>query len=136
MRKTKTVYLFDNNGIFVGTDIAWESWDLNGTYLIPANSTEVAPMEIPEGCFAKWDRFKWNLGNIPEPELKSEQKPSVTWEQIRSQRNYLLSQTDWIFAPDVNISNKEAWLAYRQALRDLPQKFEEPLLIEWPKKPQ
>ena len=59
-----------------------------------------------------------------------------TWDQIRSQRNYLLSQTDWIFAPDVTLTNKEAWLTYRQALRDLPQSFEDPSEVIWPTKPE
>ena len=47
MRKTKTVYSFTDEGVFTGTDIAFESWDLNGVFLLPANSTEVAPPEIP-----------------------------------------------------------------------------------------
>ena len=135
MRKTKTVYSFDNNGVFVGTDIAFESWDLNGVFLLPANSTEVAPLNIPEGYFAKWNGSEWEFENIPEPEPTPEFEPTLTWEQIRSQRNYHLSQTDWIFAPDVTLKNKEAWLTYRQALRDLPQNFETPEEVVWPEKP-
>ena len=57
------------------------------------------------------------------------------WKMIRSKRNVLLSQTDWIFAPDVTLKNKEAWLTYRQALRDLPEKFEKPEEVIWPKVP-
>lgn len=137
MRKTKIVYSFDNNGVFVGTDIAWESWDLNGVFLLPANSTEVAPTDIPEGYFAKWTGSKWEFESIPEPEPtpEPEPEPPLTWDQIRSQRNYLLSQTDWIFAPDVTLKNKEDWLTYRQALRDIPQTFQTPEGVVWPTKP-
>jgi hypothetical protein len=136
MRKTKTVYSFDNNGVFVGTDIAWESWDLNGVFLLPANSTEVAPADIPEGYFAKWDGSEWEFESIPEPVPTSEPETPITWESIRSQRNYLLSQTDWIFAPDVTLDNKEAWLTYRQTLRDVPEIFTKPEKVVWPQKPQ
>ena len=134
MRKTKTVYSFDDNGIFLGTDLAWESWDLNGTFLLPANSTEVAPSEIIEGHFAKWNGSQWELEIIPEPELVEELEP-ITWETIRTQRNYLLSQTDWIFAPDVTLKNKEAWITYRQSLRDLTNTFKNPEEVVWPEKP-
>jgi hypothetical protein len=138
MRKTKTVYSFTDEGIFAGTDVAFESWDLNGVFLLPANSTEVAPPEIPEKFFAKWNGSKWELEIIPEPEPtpEPELEPPLTWDQIRSQRNYLLSQTDWIFAPDVTLKNKEAWLTYRQALRDIPQTFSTPEEVVWPTKPE
>ena len=137
MRKTKTVYSFTDEGIFAGTDIAWESWDLNGRFLLPANSTEVAPPEIPEGYFAKWNGSQWDLESIPEPEPapEPEPEPPLAWEQIRSERNYLLSQTDWIFAPDVALKNKEAWLTYRQALRDVTSTFKAPEEVVWPQKP-
>lgn len=41
---------------------------------------------------------------------------------LRNHRDYLLSKSDWVMAPDVfpTIANKEDWIAYRQALRDLP----------------
>jgi hypothetical protein len=136
MRKTKTVYSFDDNGVFAGSDIAFESWDLNGIFLIPANSTEVAPKDIPKGKFAKWNGKDWSFENIPEPTPTSEPELSLTWDQIRSQRNYLLSQTDWIFAPDVTLKNKEAWLTYRQSLRDIPSTFKSPEEVIWPEKPQ
>lgn len=139
MRNTKTVYLFTDNGSFVGADIAWESWDLDGTFLLPANSTEIAPSEIPEGYFAKWNGSRWELESIPtpqiEPALESEPKLFLTWEQIRFQRNYLLSNTDWIFAPDVTLKNREVWLTYRQTLRDIPNNFSTPAEVIWPEKP-
>jgi hypothetical protein len=70
------------------------------------------------------------------PPTAPELEPPVTWDQIRSQRNYLLSQTDWIFAPDVTLKNKEVWLTYRQALRDITQGLTDPIDAAWPIKPE
>jgi hypothetical protein len=139
MRKTKIVYSFTDEGVFIGTDIAWESWDLDGTFLLPANSTDIAPPQIPAGYVARWNDSQWNLEIIPldtEPALEFNSDPEpITWEQIRSERNYLLSQTDWIFAPDVILKNKEAWITYRQALRNIPQTYTEVTAIIWPVAP-
>ena len=59
-----------------------------------------------------------------------------TWEQIRSKRDALLKDSDWSVASDATPKpSKEAWLTYRQALRDLPQSFSEPSEVVWPNKP-
>ena len=41
---------------------------------------------------------------------------------LRRYRDILLSQSDWVMTADVfaSLSNKSDWIAYRQALRDLP----------------
>ncbi len=41
------------------------------------------------------------------------------WQQIRAWRNQQLAATDWTQLSDSPL-DKEAWAAYRQALRDLP----------------
>jgi hypothetical protein len=61
---------------------------------------------------------------------------SPTWEQVRNRRNESLKETDWAALPDVNVSTKEAWLTYRQALRDIPSAFKTPEEVVWPEKPQ
>ena len=43
----------------------------------------------------------------------------VTWEQVRSDRDKELEDTDWRAGKDRTMS--QAWKDYRQALRDLPQ---------------
>lgn len=48
-------------------------------------------------------------------EANNEQK----WEQIRLWRNAELKNTDWTQITDSPV-DKDAWAAYRQALRDLP----------------
>lgn len=66
-------------------------------------------------------------------------KPSVippTWEEIKKKRDVLLKDSDWSVAADANPKpSKEAWLNYRQALRDVPQNFSDPSKVIWPKTP-
>jgi hypothetical protein len=54
-------------------------------------------------------------------------------EQMRQERNRLLSASDWTQVPDAP-TDKAAWAAYRQALRDIT---ELPLWpeVEWPVAP-
>ena len=60
-----------------------------------------------------------------------------TWEQIRSQRDAFLTASDWAAFPDATPKpSKEAWIAYRQALRDLPQTFSSPEEVVFPNKPE
>jgi hypothetical protein len=56
---------------------------------------------------------------------------------LRNQRNVLLSQCDWTQLPDADLTDKEkeAWLKYRQALRDLPTQFTDLTKLKFPKKP-
>jgi len=63
--------------------------------------------------------------------------PAPTWEQIRAQRDGLLKDSDWSVAGDATPKpSKEAWLTYRQTLRDIPQNFENPSEVVWPEKPE
>ena len=64
------------------------------------------------------------------PAYIAEQK----WNEIRSKRNSLLSQSDWTQLEDSR-ENKEAWATYRQELRDIPQTFSTPETVVWPSKP-
>ncbi len=59
------------------------------------------------------------------------------WEQVRHRRDYLVSKTDFTQMPDSPLSaeQKQAFADYRQALRDLPQKFDNPDDVIWPDKP-
>ena len=55
------------------------------------------------------------------------------WSAIRTQRNALISATDWRVLPDQPVS--QPWLDYRQALRDLPANTDDPSNPTWPTKP-
>ena len=47
------------------------------------------------------------------------------WFNFREKRDRLLKASDWTQMPDspLSESKKAEWAAYRQALRDLPQKW-------------
>ncbi|MBP47126.1 MAG: hypothetical protein CMH53_04240 [Myxococcales bacterium] len=49
-------------------------------------------------------------------------------------RQGLLQASDWTQLPDVPV-DKPAWATYRQALRDITEQQDYPLLIDWPEAP-
>lgn len=58
-------------------------------------------------------------------------------QQVREERNQLLSSTDWTQLNDTPLDNtaKVAWTSYRQALRDVPSQPGFPRNVVWPVKP-
>jgi hypothetical protein len=44
----------------------------------------------------------------------------IAFEALRAERDARLAKSDFVMFPDVQVPNKDAWLSYRQALRDLP----------------
>lgn len=59
---------------------------------------------------------------------------TLTWKEVRSRRNNLLSTSDYSQLPDFP-GDKEAWAVYRKQLRDIPQTFTQPKDVVWPVKP-
>ena len=55
-------------------------------------------------------------------------------KELREERNDLLMETDYIMVSDYPHTNKQAWIDYRKALRDLPQTADL-TNIEYPTKP-
>ena len=47
----------------------------------------------------------------------------MDWEEVRTWRNGLLSESDWTQGSDSPLTEekKAEWITYRQALRDLPE---------------
>jgi hypothetical protein len=84
-----------------------------------AENGEVVPVDFPE--YQEWLSSSNNISN---------------WAIVRSRRDQLLKDSDWAIMSDATPKpSKEAWLSYRQALRDLPEKFEKPEQVVWPKIP-
>lgn len=54
--------------------------------------------------------------------------------QVRADRNDRLAACDWTQLPDSPVDG-QAWLAYRQALRDLTKQAGFPQTVEWPAAP-
>lgn len=63
-----------------------------------------------------------------------ERESGINWNLIRTKRNRLLKTSDHKVMPDYP-SDKEVWSAYRQALRDIPQKYADPNKVLWPEQP-
>lgn len=57
------------------------------------------------------------------------------WSTVRFERARRLLASDWTQLPDVPLSTKEVWAAYRQALRDITEQLD-PFNIVWPTAPQ
>jgi hypothetical protein len=64
------------------------------------------------------------------PDATNEQK----WDQIKNWRNAQLAASDWTMHTDAP-TDKVAWAAYRQALRDLPAQGGSADDLEFPTKP-
>ena len=73
--------------------------------------------------------------NLTTEELNSRTSDAVSnSEKMRTQRNNLLAETDWMALSDVTMS--DAWSAYRQALRDIPAQDGFPDSVTWPTRPE
>ena len=71
-----------------------------------------------------WEAWK---AEQPDPSI-------LVAEEVRQQRNTLLSETDWTQLNDAPLTDeeKEKYRTYRQALRDIPQQESFPESISWP----
>ena len=68
---------------------------------------------------------------------KVQARTQAAWTALRTERNARLAASDYTQLQDAHISQdkKDAWAAYRQALRDLPDETTNPLDAEWPPAP-
>jgi hypothetical protein len=75
--------------------------------------------------------------SLTEDPPKVQAKLDAAWTSLRTERNARLAATDWVALSDAHLSQdrKDAWFAYRQALRDLPDETQDPTAPEWPLDP-
>jgi hypothetical protein len=97
----------------------------NLIYNEEANLYTVAPFTIPteQECRDYWDTTLEN---------------AIFEDNMRRKRNILLDQTDKYIVTDYphpTEEAKQAWLDYRQALRDLPANTTDPTNPVWPEAP-
>jgi hypothetical protein len=86
------------------------------------------------------------LDNLPKEYTEEQynqeytiQEEIVAMEEFRLERNILLDQSDKYSSNDYPHKTdeiKQAWLDYRQALRDLPSITEDPENPNWPTPPK
>jgi hypothetical protein len=72
----------------------------------------------------------------PKTESEIQEELNSKWENIRNQRNLILSESDWTQLPDSPLTpeKKTEWSSYRQQLRDVTSQSD-PNNIIWPTKP-
>lgn len=85
------------------------------------------------------------LGDVEKPSLEvfkakyDDLKTRVIpFEELRLQRRYKLTETDWTVGNDSPFSPEKVqeWRTYRQSLRDLPSVTEDPKNPTWPVPPE
>lgn len=82
------------------------------------------------------ENLEWIVEAIPEK--TEEEKLEELAEKVRSERDLLLSETDYLMASDYPIEEdkKAELIVYRQALRDVPEQEGFPTSVTWPEKPE
>jgi hypothetical protein len=85
------IYNYDTNGIYTGDSVADESPLEDGIFLMPANSTEVAPPEVTEGNQAVFSAGEWIVQAIPAPDQAA--KPVLTAEELNEQEKINIQVT-------------------------------------------
>ncbi len=71
------------------------------------------------------------LINIEEPDVVVTDEENLIW--LRTRRNEMLAQSDWMANSDVTMS--DAWRTYRQSLRDITDTYTSLDDVVWPEKP-
>jgi len=89
-----------------------------------------------------WESIKFPEGYEKPPKEEFEAKlqeliDAQPWKNLREERSRRLAEVDWVFSTDYQIHDDKrgVWIAYRQGLRDLPSKTEDPTNPVWPTKP-
>jgi len=98
-----------------------------------ANSYKLSH-SVPPHSIVSWDGPD---AQPTEAELQAAYDSAVSVEALktlRTERNALLSETDYLGLPDLGGFSAEM-TAYRQALRDLPANTVDPANPVWPTKP-
>ena len=57
------------------------------------------------------------------------------WVDVRAQRDKLLVSSDYVMMEDFPMEDKSDWEVYRQALRDIPQDFDDADDVVYPEEP-
>ena len=86
-------------------------------------------------CGNTYETLKWYDTTTPKP---TKEHIESLWneffkDEMRDERNKLLSDSDFRVLPDYSNVNKEDWITYRQQLRDFPAVWSEGMVF--PEKP-
>jgi hypothetical protein len=75
--------------------------------------------------------------DIAQAETDTAAAVEQQWAQLRATRDGRLTASDWTQLADTELTAEDvqAWSAYRQALRDLPDNTTDPANPDWPEPP-
>jgi len=95
-------------------------------------AVEVTPVKDEYG---RW-RQTWAVEPMNDEEVAA--RTAQEWGTVRGRRNFLLDRSDRhvVRAVEAGEPVPAAWVAYRQALRDLPATQADPFNIVWPEMPK
>ena len=87
-------------------------------------------------CGETYESLKWKDKTTEKP---TEEELNLKWEEfkkdnMRQERNQLLKDCDFRVLSDYPDTNNEAWVLYRQELRDFPALWSEGM--DYPIKPE
>jgi len=73
-------------------------------------------------CEDTYESIEWHDTTTPKPSKEHLELlyDDLLKEEMREERNQLLKDSDYTVLPDFPSANKQAWLDYRQQLRDFP----------------
>ena len=130
------------NGYFKFSDNGRVAYRL---HVADFDSVEDVAYPIPDGYtsdneYALINGVVVNVGLPPTPnhDWNGEQyvlNSSKVVEMVQAHRASLLLTSDWTQLPDVPIATQQAWVSYRQALRDITDQPNYPFEVEWPTAP-
>ena len=83
------------------------------------------------------DPTKWIVTWTQIDKLQASLKVDLPLQELRIERNYRLSQTDWVVAKSTETGTaiSDEWKTYRQALRDITKTATSLDDVTWPTKP-
>lgn len=149
----------EKSKVYIQTDDRGRILRCEGGYTTPTDLT--GWLEIDEGDSDRYNlcqshyfpgglytadsipRYRWDGAQaVPrtDEELDADRQPTdeKLASEAREQRDKLLADTDWTQVLDAPIDSdtREAYRAYRQALRDIPEQAGFPSSIVWPELPK
>ena len=89
------------------------------TYTVDGKTVTSIEKEIipfAEGNKDYQEYLEWAKTNTAEA------ADGLTWDNIRSKRDTILSSTDWTMTTGATVDQAQ-WAAYRQVIRDIPQTY-------------
>lgn len=127
-------------------DVKWtvsaKPKDYRGTWInIDGNTQNITELDVlPLKGYAKEKNNIWYFADGTEAiDITNAQMTKRKWNEVRNKRNELLRESDVYMLVDnynkLSLSERNAWIEYRQKLRDIPQTYKSPDEVVYPAKP-